>query len=217
MKFRCPEGHLVESTWERLRNKRTCPTCIANLKKKVVNMQAKKKGTDYRVLALDQSSHKTGYSIYDGKELISYGVFETTKLDPMDRLQDIASWLDSMIANWKPDMVGLEDTQYNPGGTSKDQIQAHDTFKLLSQVMGVVIIIALRAGCKVKTVLIPTWRHHCKVKGNHRVDQKRSAQMLVKSWHDITVTDDESDAICIGKYFADKHNDMPIIGDDSWL
>ena len=217
MKFRCPEGHLVETTWEKLRAKRFCPTCAANLKKKVANMSAVKKGAAYRVLALDQSSHKTGYSVYDGKQLISYGVFESSKLDPIDRLKDIGAWLNSMIANWQPDLVGFEDTQYNPGGDDKDAIRAHDTFKLLSQVMGVVIITAVNAGCKVKTVLIPTWRHHCKVRGNKRADQKRSAQLLVKEWHDITVTDDESDAICIGKYFADKHTDTPVIGDDSWL
>nr|DAQ72061.1 MAG TPA: hypothetical protein [Bacteriophage sp.] len=41
--------------------------------------------------------------------------------------------------------------------------------------------------------------------------------MLVKQWYGLEVTDDESDAICIGKYFAENHKEQPSIGDDSWL
>lgn len=182
-----------------------------------MSSKAKREGV-YRVLALDQSSHKTGYSIFDGKELIEHGVFETIKINPFERLFELQTWLNSMIANWKPDMVGIEEVQYNPNiNSSSDQIHAHDIFKLLAQVMGVVIITTMQAKCIIKTVLIQTWRHHCGVRGNKRIDQKRSAQMLVKQWYGLEVTDDESDAICIGKYFAENHKEQPPIGDDSWL
>lgn len=219
MSFTCPEGHLVEQTWDKMRNKRFCPVCANNAKKKVVNIAAAPKGKAYRIIALDQSSHKTGYAIYDGLTLVSYGVYESTKASPMDRLKAACDWLDSMIANWKPDEIGFEEPQYNPGGgDDKDKIRAHDTFKLLAQIMGALMITAMRAKVKVSTVLIPTWRHHCGVKGRYRADQKRSAQLLVKQWHDILVSDDESDAICMGKYYADKHNtNKPVIGDDSWF
>ena len=219
MSFTCPEGHLVEQTWDKMRNKRFCPVCANNAKKKVVNIAAAPKGKAYRIIALDQSSHKTGYAIYDGLALVSYGVYESTKASPMDRLKAACDWLDSMIANWKPDEIGFEEPQYNPGGgDDKDKIRAHDTFKLLAQIMGALMITAMRAKVKVSTVLIPTWRHHCGVKGRYRADQKRSAQLLVKQWHDILVSDDESDAICMGKYYADKHNtNKPVIGDDSWF
>lgn len=209
MTFKCNEGHIVETTWGKLRNKRVCPVCVSNVKKKITNIAAVPKTGEYRILALDQSSHRTGYSIYDGKALISYGVFESTKVDPLDRIVDLCAWLDNMIANWQPDEVGMEETQYQPNAIG------HDVFKLLSQVMGALMITAARAKCKVNTVLIATWRHHCGVKGRYRADQKRSAQMLVKQWHDITVSDDESDAICIGKYFADTHMEVEkqVIGD----
>jgi hypothetical protein len=48
-----------------------------------------------------------------------------------------------------------------------------------------------------------TWRAHCGVKGVQRIDKKRSMQLLVKQWFDISVSDDESDAIGIGKYAAE--------------
>ena len=199
MHFRCNEGHLVETTWEKLRNKIECPVCRKNLSLNIRSICAQPKTSEFRILALDQSSKVTGYSIYDGQKLISYGVYKTEKFDPYDRISDLCDWLDSMIKAWKPDLVGFEETQYQ----EMQNNEGHNVFKLLSQVMGAIIITAMRAGCRVAGVLIPTWRHHCKVKGNHRADQKRSAQILVKTWHDVSVTEDESDAICIGKYFAD--------------
>ena len=61
---------------------------------------------------------------------------------------------------------------------------------------------------KIEYVICPTntWRHHCGVTGRTRIDKKRSMQNKAKEWHDITVTDDEADAIGIGKYVADLYN-----------
>lgn len=208
MEFRCPEGHLVNTTFEKLRNRPFCPICAANAKKRMSRISSKKKGEAYRILALDQSSHKTGFSIYDNQELVHYGVFETNATDPYERILNLADWLDSMIAAWRPDEVGIEETQYQPGNGD-----GHNVFKLLSEVMGACILVTLRNKVKINTVLIATWRHHCGVKGNKRADQKRSAQLLVKKWHDVTVTDDESDAICIGKFFADAYTaSLSVIG-----
>lgn len=209
MHFRCDEGHIVESTWDKIRRKPICPVCAANVKKQVKPMQIIPKTDAYRILALDQATYKTGYSIYDGTDLIAHGVYETYAMTALERIVKVCDWLDSMLVNWKPDEVGLEETQYQPGNGT-----GHDVFKLLSQLMGAIMLSTARRKCKVNTVLIPTWRHHCGVKGRVREEQKASAQALVKTWYDISVTDDESDAICIGKYFADTHEkSKPTIGE----
>ena len=39
----------------------------------------------------------------------------------------------------------------------------------------------------------------------NRADQKRAAQVKVKGWHNENVTQDEADAICIGKYLTEKY------------
>ena len=44
---------------------------------------------------------------------------------------------------------------------------------------------------------------HCGVKGKSRPDKKRSMQRLVKEWFGLNPTEDECDAIGIGKYFSD--------------
>ena len=45
-----------------------------NIKAKTIKLYLRKKGT-FRVLALDQATKITGYSIFDNKKLIYYGIF----------------------------------------------------------------------------------------------------------------------------------------------
>ena len=37
-----------------------------------------------------------------------------------------------------------------------------------------------------------------------KADKKKSAQLKVKEWYDVSVTNDEADAVCIGRYGANK-------------
>lgn len=64
----------------------------------------------------------------------------------------------------------------------------------------------------VKFIICPTntWRAHCGVKGRTRSDKKKSMQMIVKELYDVSVTNDESDAIGIGKYAAETRQAAPI-------
>lgn len=200
MSFKCDEGHTVTTPWKKIRNKPYCPICNENQFKNAENITVKRKPKGvHRILALDQATYKTGWSVYDDAVLVAYGVHSTTLKEEYERMLDMTDWLASMIHLWNPDEVGLEETQYQP---KKDN---HNTFRMLSQLMGGLMITILREKKILSTVLVSTWRGHCGVKGRARADQKRSAQLLVKEWYDVSVTDDESDAICIGKYFAETH------------
>lgn len=199
--FLCPEKHKVFVSYGEWRKKPVCPVCESNEYKQMDDAAPaprKKKGS-YRILAIDQSSRINGYSVFDNKELVAYGRYESTKETAIERLVDLGDWLASLLHKYKPDQVGLEDTQYNPSTG-----MGHEVFRLLSQVMGMMMYIAAREGIKIEVVKIPTWRGHCQIKGSVRSQQKKSAQGRVKNWYDISVTDDESEAICIGKYFSDK-------------
>ena len=208
MTFECKEGHKITTTWKDIRGKHECPVCKSNpaIKMEDIATVPKRKGA-YRILALDQSSRKTGYSVYDDKKLIGYGVYEAKANSPLERLVDLSDWLISMIRNWDPDEVGLEEVQHN-----QNVDMGHNVFKLLAMIMGALMITSARENVKITTVLISKWRGHCGVKGNKRADQKRSAQLLVKQWYDISLTDDAADAICIGKYFSDTHQGPLVIG-----
>lgn len=201
MCFECNEGHKVYTTWDKLRRKRECPVCKQNtLKENKPVLKEKKKGLK-RTFALDQASHKTGWAVFDGKELVRYGVLEVKGEDEIERFHEIKTWLIGIIAVWEPDLVAIEGIQYqtNIG-------MGVTTFQTLARLQGILIDTCFELGVPYIVCPTNTWRAHCGVKGRNRNDKKRSMQLLVKEWFDITVTDDESDAIGIGKYAAETFN-----------
>jgi hypothetical protein len=50
------------------------------------------------------------------------------------------------------------------------------------------------------------WRSYCGINDGdtHRDAKKKAAQAKVKIWYGIDCTEDEADAICIGKYWCGK-------------
>ena len=211
--FECPEGHKVYSSWGKIRNKFECPVCKQNQYKNQLNTIQPKKKNCKRILALDQATHLTGWSIFDNGQLIKYGIFKTDKKDEIERYSIIKNWLINMINNWKPDLVGLEDIQLQDfsqqGGIySKGNVVGLQTFKKLAQLQGVLLETIFNNNLQYNVCSSSTWRHHCNIKGKSRIDRKRGAQLLVKKNFDVTVTEDEADAICIGKYLSDIYSSI---------
>jgi hypothetical protein len=77
------------------------------------------------------------------------------------------------------------------------------TFEALARLQGCLMLTCLDLGVTYEICPTNTWRAHCKVKGQSRTDKKRSMQLLTKKWFDVTVSEDEADAIGIGKYMAE--------------
>ena len=200
MEFQCNEGHKVFTTWGKLRTKRDCPICKNNIFKENKPIIIEKKKDQNRILGLDQATHISGWSVFDGINLTKYGTFETqgNEEDETARIHNIKEWLISMIENWKPDIIGIEGIQYqqNFGVT---------TFQTLAHLQGVLMDLCFELNIPFKICPTNTWRAHCKVKGKTRSDKKISMQQLVKEWFDISVTDDSADAIGIGKYLSESY------------
>lgn len=202
LQFNCEEGHLVCAPWKKIRTKHECPVCKNNKHKNnnALQIEPKKKGVK-RILALDQATHISGWSIYDGQTLIRYGTFETNQKDEIARISTIKNWLISMLENWKPDFVGIEGIQFQD--ESSGNKMGVTVFQGLARLQGVLMETCYAQ--KVDYTICPTntWRNHCGVKGRYRADKKRSMQLIAKKWYDISLTDDEADAVGIGKYVAD--------------
>lgn len=112
MTFECSEGHKVYAPWKRIREKFECPSC-KGLGGRLHTDEVKPKPKDsFRVLALDQATHVTGFSVFDNKELTRYGVFETNQDDEILRYKAMKEWLTSMIESWRPDLIALEGIQF---------------------------------------------------------------------------------------------------------
>lgn len=202
LQFNCEEGHLVCAPWKKVRSHRECPVCKQNAHKsnQPLVVEPKKKGQK-RILALDQATHVTGWSIYDGQTLIRYGTFSTNQTNEIARINTIKNWLLSMIENWKPDFVAIEGIQFQD--ESSGNKMGITVFQGLARLQGVLMETCYARKIDYTVCPTNTWRNHCGVKGRYRADKKRSMQLIAKKWYDISLTDDEADAVGIGKYAAD--------------
>jgi hypothetical protein len=97
MIFECPNGHQVFAPWEKLRTRRDCPSCKQKtFTQKEGEILPKPKGAT-RILALDQATKVTGYSIFDNGKLVKVGTFNTTSDDEVARCVSVKNWFLSMI------------------------------------------------------------------------------------------------------------------------
>lgn len=199
LEFRCEEGHQVFSTWKKIRNKRECPICERNEFKKQDTKIVPKDKSKRRTLALDQSTHINGWSVYDDEQLVKYGVFTSQKFEEVERIAEVKHWLINMIHEYQPDFCAIEGIQYQ-------QYVGVTTFETLARLQGVLMNTCYELEIPFRICPTNTWRHHCGVKGRARADRKRSMQLLAKQWFDVSITDDEADAIGIGKYAAECLN-----------
>lgn len=206
MQFACPEGHLVNTTWKKLRENFKCIMCSeAEEVYNTTEVKPKSKGVT-RILALDQATNTTGWCIFDNKELIAYGKINFTQADPIERISKVRGWLLNMFENWKPDKVALEDIQLQKfSGKNGHTEGAVTTYKVLAQLQGVLATTCFDKGISYSIVHTATWRSHCKIVAKSRADQKRAAQIYVAKKYEKNVTQDEADAICIGTYMSEKY------------
>lgn len=200
MVFQCPEGHLVSTSWKKLRNKCECPTCKKQKETKTNGKIVSKAHGVQRTLAIDQATHITGYAIFDNENLIQYGTFTTNLEDEISRCSAIKEWLLSMIRNWNPDYIGLEGIQLQD--ESSGQKMGVTVFQTLARLQGILMETCYSQKVQYEICPTNTWRHACNVRGRTRADKKRSMQTKVKDWYKVNITDDEADAIGIGHYLT---------------
>ena len=155
-----------------------------------------------RVLAIDQATSISGYSVFDNGDLVEYGTFESKGKDSVHRIADVKEWLRGMVKEWDPELVALEDIQLqSPGGSAAIGVQ---TFKILAHLQGV--LMNCLNEMKIPFILCSpsSWRAHSSVKGKTKSDKKRSMIQIVEKKFGAKVTNDEADAIGIGLFATEK-------------
>lgn len=207
--FECEEGHKVYSTYRKIRNKAFCPICQQNKYKNPEPLIKREEG--FCVIGLDQATHTSGWSVFINNELKTYGTFKTKLEETNERINEVKHWLINMVHNWRPDLVGLEDIQLQKFGgktaRDSDNVIGVQTFKILAHLQGVLIDALIELGVEYRLAPPATWRSYCGTKGKTKVDKKRSVQLKVKEWYDVSVENDEADAIGVGKYITDNFKD----------
>lgn len=199
----CPKKHEVFTTFKKWRKKKECPIC-AEASEKYIEVKIVPKGSGKkRILALDQATKNTGWSVYDDTTLIKCGLYEASGSGEIERISDIKKWLLCIIDSWNPDYIFIEDIQLqNKIAGSSDSFNGVTTFKVLAHLQGVLSNVIYEKGIKMYPVISSVWRKECSIKGKTRTDKKRGAQLRVKDLYQIDVPNDVAEAVCIGYYGA---------------
>ena len=213
----CPAGHKQEQTFEYWRKHKICDVCMAGDPYKVKKNKVPAKGTTVqRILALDAATSITGYSIYDDRVLVGFGTFKTnSSYEATERINQVKNWLKAAIKEWEPDFIGLENIQLQKYGVKATDVQVK-TFQTLANLQGVLLDVIFEAKVQHDTVYPSEWRSYCGINDGdtHRDAKKKAAQAKAKVWYDMDCTEDEADAICIGKFFCNKIKPKITWGED---
>ena len=159
-----------------------------------------------KLVAFDQSSRLTGYSIWENGELTDYGVVDFSgSKNTIHRLYMIKKWMRGFLEEKEPDIVYFEDIQLqkNVG-----------LFKTLAMVLGVCKLVPHAMGIAYDTIYSSEWKKYCGIKGANRTEQKRNAQKHVMKKFGLKVSEDEADAICIGEFGCSKINEKEYLNWD---
>ena len=197
MSAKCPEGHVVDVTLKQWRKSSSCPVCNHDSV-----LKSKGRTIKNRVIAIDDATQISGWAVFDDSELVSYGKFAAKAGEASDRIVEIGDWLIGLLDKWQPDTIIIEDIQQQANVS---------VFKVLAKLQGVLEYLLKKSKRSYYIVHSQTWKSHSKVKGKSRADQKRSAQLIVKEVYGVEATQDECDAILMGRYGVEtfiKNNRM---------
>lgn len=197
----CPNGHTCHMTYDKWRKYKTCPTCAENNLKNTKYFEVTPKPAKVkRTLVFDQATNTSGWAVFDGESLIKYGSFTTKPLQEVDKINEMKYWFRDMVTSWRADRVVIEDIQLQNFEEGNLNTIGVTTFKTLAHLQGVLIDVAYELKLPIKIAHTGVWRKYNGVKGKSRADKKKSAQLIVKDIYNREVTQDEADAICIGRY-----------------
>lgn len=152
-------------------------------------------------IAFDQASSTSGYSVFLDKNLVSYGKFnhEGTYYDKLLKTKNsILEIIKTYKKEYPKEKVKIIFEEIQLQGNVV-------TFKKLAQLQGVVFTAVLEEfGIEADCYSAATWKAFNKVRGTNRTEQKRNAQKIALDSFGVKVTQDEADALLLGRYASHK-------------
>lgn len=156
------------------------------------------------ILALDQSSHTTGYAIFQDGAPVVISHYDAPGKDLGERLVALKNFINQLIAEYNITELIFEDIQLQDINGSKQA--GIKTFKILGEVLGVIHELAESNPQITHYEMVPpvVWKATFKIAGKGRKREKQLAQEYVKTTYNLACTEDESDACCIGAHYLKK-------------
>lgn len=156
-----------------------------------------------KILAFDQSTKVSAYSLFIGNEYVENGCIDLHKMkDTSERVRAMGVELCKVIEKYNPDCVIIEEVaqQSNPL-----------TLKLLARIQGVIIGFCAANNIETRIIEPSKWRSMLGFKqgsGVKRAELKAQAIAHVKNAYGLELSEDECEAICINeaahKIFEDE-------------
>lgn len=155
-----------------------------------------------RILSLDLSTKSTGWCIGQNQSIISHGYITASSKDVMKRIIKMRDKLSKIIKDNKIQKIIMQQVRL--------QLSSH-TSKVLMWLQGIVVMAIYEINPKIEYDFIgaSTWRAALKIKqgpGIKRNNLKPQDIQYVKNKYNITVNDDQADAICIFDAYNEKFN-----------
>ena len=166
-------------------------------------------------LALDPSTKSTGWAIFDNQSLIKSGCITASSPNLYSRIDKMIKEISALFLTYQITNVAIEDV------IPEDVRHNQTIFKALIYLQGF-ILHEINNHSSVKTIKFYTtseWRKLCGIhtgRGVKRESLKPADKAFVKNQFNVSVNDDEADAICIGFAFVGGEIKEPqvIIKDD---
>lgn len=157
-----------------------------------------------KILALDQSTRVTGWSVFADGTLQEYGKFdaENAGADIGKRLTYIREKVTALINKYDIQKVLIEEIQLQ--NTVGNNVV---TYKKLAYVQAVLIQMFDELKLPYEIIASSSWKSTLGIKGRARAEQKKNAQIYVNTVYGIKATQDECDSICIGTHYSKKPSD----------
>lgn len=161
-----------------------------------------------KILSFDQATITTGWSLFltDCEHLdysnclIEYGTLHVHKRDDIPNWILMAGEICQLIGKYHPNIVVIEDTIMQ---------KSTNTLKELTRLQGTLIWYCFSKNIRIETIYPSQWRKIIALPVKHgmkRTELKTLAKNFVKNECLVNcVTDDESDAICIGVAYIKKY------------
>ena len=156
------------------------------------------------LLALDQATHTTGYTILKNGNIHVVSHFDCIGNDLGDRLEQLRTKVHDLIIEYNIDEVVFEDIQLQDINGSRET--GIKTFKMLAEAFGVIHELLTEMNIKYSVAQPIKWKAHFKIAGKGRSQEKKMAQAYALNNYNIKCTEDEADSLCIALYQNSLNN-----------
>lgn len=158
------------------------------------------------ILAFDQSTTRSGYSVFINGEYDHSGLVDKHKnKDLQSRFKEMYEGIHEVIEKEKPNVVIIEDTQMQGGNAA--------TFKTLCQLQGAIIGMCYAMGIRFYVIAPTQWRAALHFKQGPKVKReelKAQSIAFAKKEFGIDKYEDEMEACAICAAFHRMESDIEI-------